>query len=262
MLAKTTRPPTKVLLTGAHQLLLDNLRVVLGTMGCLCFVASSLKEAQAFLEKEKPEAVILDPQLPDSSPVEVLAALQTIALRLQGRVVVLTREQDDSQLLDVVEAYSLPKVPVDTLLQQLWPCLDSLLRRTARRRVKHGARLVFDSFLQPLADGVRSAQIPDHRLLYESGDVMVDLSLEPGRDTQRVRLIGQILDPAKPGPQLRSAPVVLQGQTEPIETSTTNELGEFQFDFDPRPDLRLEIGVRENHWLSIDLPDPEGASTK
>jgi DNA-binding response OmpR family regulator len=261
MLAKTTRPRHKVLLTGTDRLLLDNVRVVLGTMGCLCFVASSLQEAHAFLEKEKPEAVIFDPQLLDSSPVEVLAALQTMALRLPGRVVVLTREQDDSQLLGVVEAYSLPKVPVDTLLQQLWPCLDSLLRRkTARRRVKHSPRLVFDSFLQPLADGVRSAQIPDHRLLYESGDVMVDLSLEPGRDTQRVRLMGQILDPAKP--RLCSAPVVLQGQTEPIETSTTNELGEFQFDFDPRPDLRLEIGVRENHWLSIVLPDPGGASTK
>jgi len=261
MLAKATRTPPKVLLTGAHQLLLDNVRVLLGTMGCLCFVASSLEEAHAFLEKEKPEALILDAQLLDSSPVEVLATLQTIALRLQGRVVVLTHEQDDSQLLGVVEAYSLPKVPVDTLLQQLWPCLDSLLRRkTAGRRVKHSARLVFDSFVQPLADGVRSAQISDHRLLYESGDVLVDLSLEPRGDSQRVRLMGQILDPA--GPQLRSAPVVLQGQTEPIETSTTNQLGEFQFDFDPRPDLRLEIGVRENHWLSIDLPDPEGPSTK
>ena len=33
--------------------------------------------------------------------------------------------------------------------------------------------------------------------------------------------------------------------------------GEFQFDLDPRPDLRLEIAVRENHW-----PDPMGASTQ
>jgi len=255
--------PPKVLMIGAHQLVLDNVRVLLGTMGCLCFVGTNLKEAHALLGKEKPEAVIFDPRLLDPSPAEVLAALHTIALKLHGRVVVLTCERDDSQLLNVAEAYSLPKVPVDTLLQQLWPCLDSLLhRKTARRRVKHSARLVFDSSLRPLADGVRSAQISDHRLLYESGDVMVDLWLEPRRDSHRIKLIGQLLDPQKLGPQVRNAPVVLQGQTEPIETATTNEYGEFQFDLDPGPDLRLEIGVRENHWLSIDLPDRMSASAQ
>src|SRR5437879_3196903 len=57
-------------------------------------------------------------------------------------------------------------------------------------------------------------------------------------------------------------PIVHQVKTEPIEIATTNELGEFQFDFDPRPDLRLEIGVRENHWLSLELPDPKGAVHK
>src|SRR5436853_7413669 len=148
MPAKVSRTPPKVLMIGAHQLVLDNVRVLLGTMGCLCFVGPNLKEAYALLEKEKPDAAILDPQLPDSSPVEILEALHTIALRPQGHVIVLTREQDDSQLLNVVEAYSLPKVPVDVLLQELWPCLDSLLHsKIARRRVKHSARLVFDSFL-------------------------------------------------------------------------------------------------------------------
>ena len=263
MPAKVSRSPPKVLMIGAHQLVLDNVRVLLGTMGCLCVVGSNVKDVRALLEREKPDAAVLDPQLLDSPPVEVLAALHTVALSLQGRVVVLTRDQDDSELLNVVDAYSLPRVPVDALLQVLWPCLDSLLHRNiARRRVKRSARIVFDSFLQPLADGVRSAQISDHRLLYESGDVMVDLLLEAPRDLQRIRLVGQVLDPTKPGPQLHSAPVVLQGKTEPIEIATTNELGEFQFNFDPGPDLRLEIGVRENHWLSLELPDPKGAVHK
>ena len=258
MPAKVSRTPPKVLMIGAHQLVLDNVRVLLGTMGCLCVGGSSVKEARALLEKEKPEAAVLDPQLLDSSPGEVLAALHTIALRLHGRVVVLTREQDDSELLNVVDAYSLPRVPVDVLLRQLWPCLDSLLHRNiAPRRVKHSARLVFDSFLQPLADGVRSLS-SDRRLLYESGNVMVDLSLELTGSSECIEMVGQILDPAKPGPQLRSTPVVLQGKTEPIEMTTTNDLGEFQFCFDPRPELKVEIGVRENHWLSLELPDTRG----
>jgi hypothetical protein len=260
MPAQVTRTPPKVLMIGAHRLVLDNVRVLLRTMGCLCVVGSNVKEALALLEKERPDAAILDHHLLDSSPAEVSAALHTIALRLEGLVVVLTREQGDSGLLNVVDAYSLPKVPVDVLFQELWPCLDSLLHRNiAPRRVKHSARLVFDSFLQPLADGVRSGQALDHRLLYESGDVMVDLLLEPPGSSQHMKLVGQILDPTKPGPRVHSAPVVLQNKTEPIEIAITNELGEFQFDFDPGPNLKLEIGVRENHWLSLKLPDLKGA---
>src|SRR5205807_4846864 len=113
MPAKVSRTPPKVLMIGAHQLVLDNVRVLLGTMGCLCVVGSNVKDVRALLEKEKPDAAVLDPQLLDSPPVEVLAALHTVALSLQGRVVVLTRDQDDSEFLNVVDAYSLPKVPVD-----------------------------------------------------------------------------------------------------------------------------------------------------
>jgi hypothetical protein len=232
-------------------------------MGCLCVVGSDVREAYALLEKEKPDAVIFDPQLLDPSPIEVLAALHTAAIRLQGRVIVLTHEQGDSQLLDVIDTYSLPKVQVDMLLQELWPCLDSLLhRKIPPRRTKHTEWLVFDSFLQPLADGVRSAGLSDRRLLYESGDVMVDLWLESRRDSQRIKLMGQILDRTKPGPQLHNAPVVLQGKTEPIEVATTNELGEFQFSFDPKPDLRLEIGVRGTTGYQSNCPIPRAPSTK
>src|SRR5436190_10518470 len=101
MPAKVTRTPPKVLAIGADRLVLDNVRVLLGNMGCLCVVGSNANEARALLEKERPAAAVLDPQLLDSSPTEVLAALHTIAVRLQGRVVVLTDEQSDSQLLNV-----------------------------------------------------------------------------------------------------------------------------------------------------------------
>jgi hypothetical protein len=49
---------------------------------------------------------------------------------------------------------------------------------------------------------------------------------------------------------------------EPIEATTTNELGEFYLDFDPHPHLRLEIAVRENQWVSVELPDSSDAFRK
>jgi hypothetical protein len=245
----------KVLMIGAHGLVVDNVRVLLRTMGCDCVIGSTIKKAVVLLEKEKPDAAILDTQLLASSPPNISATAHKIAVRLQGRVVVLTREERGSQL-PVLEAYSLPRVHVDLVFQELWPCLDSLLHgNTAPRQAMHRAQIVFDSSLQPLAAGVRTAQSRDRWLLYECGDVMVDLWLEPQGDSQHIRLMGQILREAKSKSQFHCAPVVLQSKAEPIEATTTNELGEFQLDFHPHPNLRLEIGVRENHWVSLPLPD-------
>jgi len=72
-------------------------------------------------------------------------------------------------------------------------------------------------------------------------------------------VVGQILDAAQPARQLASFSIVLQGQAGPITVATTNELGEFHFDFDSEPGLTLEIGVKRDHWISLELPDPKGA---
>ena len=259
MAAEVTHTQPKVLMIGAHQLVLDNVRVLLSTMGCQCVICSTLKQALALLEKEKPDAAILDERVLVHSPVEILLALHTVFLRLQGRAVVLTREEKNLQL-PVLDAYYLPKVPVDLIFRELRPCLDVLFQgRIAPRQAMQTARLVFDSSLQPLPGGVRSAPPPDHRLLYESGDVMVDLWLETRRDSNRTKLVGQILPELKSRSLLECAPVVLQTKLKPIQATTTNELGEFLLDFDPHPYLRLEIGVRENQWISVELPGSRDA---
>jgi hypothetical protein len=88
---------------------------------------------------------------------------------------------------------------------------------------------------------------------------MADLSLEPQGNSQLITVVGQVLDAAKPEHQLASLSLVLQGQAGPIAVATTNEFGEFHFDFDSEPGITLEIGVKANHWISLQLPDPEGA---
>src|SRR6266704_1632676 len=235
MTAEATCPPPKVLIIGAPGLVLDNVHVLLRNMGYQCVTGSSIKEGLVLLEQEKPGAAILDTTLLASSPAEIPLVLHKVVLRVQGRAVVLTREDSDSQL-PVLEAYSRPKVPVDLVVRELLPCLELLLHGTiAPRWMMRSARLIFDSALQPLPVGVRSAQPAEQRLLYESGDVMVDLWLELQRDSQRINLVGQILHEAKSTLRLPCAPVVLQSKAEPIEATTRNQLGEFQLDFDPHP---------------------------
>ena len=260
MLVEGAGTVPKIMILGANPLVRDNLLVLLRAMGYQCVLALSLKEALVLLEKEKPDAVILDPQA-DSSPDGMVAAFHRRFPSLGDRTIVVTGEEAAPELLKVLDAYSLPWVPQHLLLQQLWPCLDSLLTQNiVPRQVTSRARLVFNSFLQPVAAGVRNSQPADHRILYESEGIMADLSLEPQGDSQRVTLVGQVLDPARAEPQLGNVPVVLHGQTRLIGVAKTNELGEFRFDFDSERGIALEIGVRGNHWVLLDVPDPSGTN--
>src|SRR5437016_4408150 len=54
------------------------------------------------------------------------------------------------------------------------------------------ARLVYDSFREPLPAGVRSQRHTAHQLMYVAGPYSVDLRLEHERGSAQVRLIGQI----------------------------------------------------------------------
>jgi DNA-binding NarL/FixJ family response regulator len=245
---------------SADALVRDNVRVLVGSMGYHCVVASTLKQALALLEAEKPDAVILDPRQTGSPPARMVAAFHKMVPTLRGRAIVLTDKESDPELLRVLDAYSLPQVTRDLLLQEVWPSLVSLLRRKiVHRQITQSARLVQDSFLQPLYAGVRNLQqLSARRLLYESGNLTADLSLEPKGNSQLITVVGQVLDAAKPEHQLASLSLVLQGQAGPLAVATTNEFGEFHFDFDSEPGVTLEIGVKANHWVSLELPDPKG----
>jgi len=252
---------------GADALVWDSVRIMLGSMGYHCVVASTLKEALSVLEIQKPDVAILDPRQVGSSPARMVAAFHKLIPTLRGRTIVLTDKESDPELLRVLDAYSLPQVPRDLFLREVWPSLDSLLRgNIVHRQITQSARLVMDSFLQPLCADIRySQQFSARRLLYESEGLMTHLSLEPQVDSQRITLVGQILDAAQQERQLASFSVVLQGQAGPIIVATTNKLGEFHFDFDfdfdfdSEPGLTLEIGVKKNYWISLELPDPKGA---
>jgi len=138
---------------GANPLVRNNVLILLGAMAYHCVFAPSLKEALVLHEKEKPDAAILDPQQADSSPAGTVAAFHRKFPGLRGRTIVLTGEQATPELLKVLDAYSLPQVPLHLLRQELWPCLDSLLTRNiVPQQVTGNARLVFDSFLQPVSD--------------------------------------------------------------------------------------------------------------
>ncbi len=72
-----TRP--KLLMLGADALVWDSVRVMLGSMGYHCVVASTLKEALSLLKVQKPDVAILDPRQVGSPPA--LAQLGFVTTR-------------------------------------------------------------------------------------------------------------------------------------------------------------------------------------
>lgn len=246
---------------GANPSVRDNVVVLLRAMGYRCIIAPSLKEALVVVEKEKPDAAILDPEQAGASPAGMVAAFHRMCPNLRGCTIVLTGEETTHQLRYLLDAYSLPRVPQRLLLQELWPCLDSLLMSNiVSRAITSSARLIFDSFLEPVPAGIRNSQPAVHRVLYEAESLMADLTLEPQTDSRRVSLVGQVLDPARRQLQPASVPVVLHSQTGLIGVAKTNDFGEFHFDFDSEPGVTLEIGISGNHWVLLGLPDPKGTT--
>src|SRR5438128_6459389 len=71
------------------------------------------------------------------------------------------------------------------------------------------ARLLYDSFREPLPAGLRTQQRLSRQALYQAGDYSLDLRLENERGTSRVALVGQIQNRKQVGKRLGGGVPVL-----------------------------------------------------
>ena len=109
------------------------------------------------------------------------------------------------------------------------------------------ARLVYDSFREPLLAGVRSQQHTAHQLMYVAGSYSVDLRLEHERGSTQVRLIGQIANQERAA-GVPEVPVFLLSRNLVVAKTATNKFGEFAMEYAPSKGLRLFAPIpRENH---------------
>src|SRR5712692_377387 len=130
------------------------------------------------------------------------------------------------------------------------------------------ARLLYDSFREPLPAGLRTQQRLSRQYLYVAGDYSLDLRLENERGSPRVALVGQIQNREQPGKRLGSVPVQLLSGKQVLAQATSNSLGEFQMEYEPSKHLRLYVparqaGKRVDEWPSqpVGRKTREGAAT-
>ncbi len=115
------------------------------------------------------------------------------------------------------------------------------------------ARLLYDSFREPLPAGVRTQQHLSRQVLYQAGDYSLDLRMENESGTSRVALVGQIQNRKQPGKPLGGVPVVLVSGKQILAQAVSNSLGEFQMEYAPTQRLRLYVPVRQA-GKRIELP--------
>jgi len=118
------------------------------------------------------------------------------------------------------------------------------------------ASLLFDSFRSPLLAGVRSAESSSQQLLYGAGDYRIDVRIEPQMDSEKVVLIGQVLNAADPAERLSALPVNLLKGRKILAYSVTSQFGEFQIECGLEECFRLAVLLPDGREVSLQLVEP------
>jgi hypothetical protein len=117
-------------------------------------------------------------------------------------------------------------------------------------------QLLFDSFQAPVQAGVRSSAATARQLLYGAGNYRIDLRMEPQADSEKVALVGQVLNAVDPSPTSAPIPVVLFKGSKILSVSRTNSFGEFHLECDLDSDLKLHFRIPSEMEVWIPLVDP------
>jgi hypothetical protein len=105
---------------------------------------------------------------------------------------------------------------------------------------------------------VRSQQRVSRQTLYEAGEYTVDLRQEHERGGARVTVVGQLASRKEPGRSLAGLPVVLSSGKTVLAKAVSNRFGEFQMEYAPARNLRLDIGRRQPPRKSLDKSAIQG----
>lgn len=120
-------------------------------------------------------------------------------------------------------------------------------------------KLLFDSAQNLVAAGVRSTSALGRQVLYGVDPFRIDLRMEPLMDSDKVSIVGQILNPAEPASSAVDMPVVLWNGRKILAKSLTNNFGEFQVECDLEGDLHLQLSLPTGAEVLIPLIEPNRA---
>lgn len=129
------------------------------------------------------------------------------------------------------------------------------------RKANSVIEILFDSFLQPALEGVRSAGAGTRRMLYRADPFQVDLQIEAQSGGGSVVVTGQLLDLRDPEVVGCHVPLMISNLRGRVIRATTNEFGEFREEIEVTSDLELVFHGANDEPVTISLHNVLGPTS-
>jgi hypothetical protein len=100
-------------------------------------------------------------------------------------------------------------------------------------------KVLFDSFLQPVFEGARSAGTTTRQMLYRADPFQIDIHVEAKLGTNRIVVTGQLLDLSNPEIIARDTRILLSNMRGNVVHTFANEFGEFSGEVENSGDLQM-----------------------
>ncbi len=127
-------------------------------------------------------------------------------------------------------------------------------REESRSRIS----VLFDSFLQPVVEGARSAATDSRQMLYRADPFQIDLQIEAKPGSNDLMVTGQLLDLSNPGIAGKDVRVTLSNLRGHIVQAMSNQNGEFICEIKNSGDLQVTFAGTHGAPIVISLRDALG----
>jgi hypothetical protein len=127
-------------------------------------------------------------------------------------------------------------------------------RKESRSRIS----VLFDSFLQPVVEGARSAATDSRQMLYRADPFQIDLQIEAKPSGNDLMVTGQLLDLSNPGIAGKDVRVTLSNLRGHVVHAVSNQNGEFICEIKNSGDLQITFAATHGEPIVISLRDALG----
>lgn len=119
-------------------------------------------------------------------------------------------------------------------------------------------KVLFDSFLQPVFAGARSAGTGTRQMLYRADPFQIDVQIEAKSSGNRLVVTGQLMDLSNPAIVSRDVRVALSNMRGNVTHAVTNQFGEFSTEVENTGDLQITFDSPGDKPIVISLRDALG----
>jgi two-component system response regulator PilR (NtrC family) len=127
MLVASNPTRRKILIIEDEPSIRNVLYVLLAGLGCDGDVAHDTQQALSMIRKDRFDAVLLDLRSAHLPPEQMVSTITDLRPSLVGRVLVITGEVADPNLIEMLERQAVPHLQRSQVTSHLWGCLHALL---------------------------------------------------------------------------------------------------------------------------------------